>query len=255
LSRPAKDLLEHYVDLYNVPEFIETDPISIPHSFTLKQDIEISGFFAATFSWGQRKTIINKSRELMTLMDNSPYQFILEHKPKDRKRFEKFVHRTFQYTDTLYFLTFLQEHYIKYRTLEDLFLNSKGEGPDLAIFHQQFFSLQDAPQRTRKHIPTPLRKSTCKRLNMYLRWMVRKDDRGVDFGIWDRIQTSQLWIPLDVHVDRVARRLNLIQRKQTDWLATQELTKKLRDFDPEDPVKYDFALFGIGVLAKDEILS
>lgn len=245
-------MLEHYVDRYNVPEFIETDPICIPHSFTLKQDIEIAGFFAATFSWGQRKTIINKSKELMTLMDNSPYQFILYHKPKDRQRFNKFVHRTFQYTDTLYFLTFLQKHYQKFKSLEDLFLGTNLDGPDLANFHQRFFNLKDAPQRTRKHIPTPLRKSTCKRLNMYLRWMVRKDDRGVDFGIWNRIQASQLWIPLDVHVDRVARRLNLLERKQTDWLTTQELTKKLSYFDPKDPVKYDFALFGLGVLGKDK---
>jgi len=252
LSNPVKDLLEQFVDRYNVPDFIETDPICIPHSFTVKQDIEIAGLFAATFSWGQRKTIIRKSTELMALMDNSPYQFVLEHRPKDRRRFEKFVHRTFQYTDTLYFLTFLQKHYRKFKTLEDLFLDTAGEGPDLAAFHQRFFSLRNAPQRTRKHIPTPLRKSTCKRLNMYLRWMVRKDDRGVDFGIWNRIYASQLLIPLDVHVDRVARRLNLIHRKQTDWLTTQELTKKLSTFDPKDPVKYDFALFGMGVLAKDQ---
>lgn len=238
--------------MINRPSFIEDDPISIPHRYHKKQDIEIAGFFAATFSWGQRKTIINKSRELMSLMDNSPYQFILEHKPRDLKHFEKFVHRTFQYTDTLYFITFLQHHYRHHQSLEDLFLNESRTNLDLAAFHNQFFGLDVAPGRTRKHVPTPLRKSTCKRINMYLRWMVRQDDRGVDFGIWKQIKPSQLLIPLDVHVDRVARRFGLINRKQTDWLATQELTQNLRRFDPEDPVKYDFALFGIGVLDKQK---
>jgi uncharacterized protein (TIGR02757 family) len=188
-------------------------------------------------------------------MDNSPFEFVRNHKPRDRKQFEKFVHRTFQYTDTLYFLTFLQHHYLQSDSLEELFISPHGSGPDLAGFHDRFFVLSDAPQRTRKHIPTPIRKSTCKRINMYLRWMVRVDNRGVDFGIWKRMKPQSLLIPLDVHVDRIARRLDLMKRKQTDWLTTNELTEQLRRFDPSDPVKYDFALFGLGVLHKDSFIA
>ena len=249
----VKDLLDQYVDQINRPSFIDQDPISIPHSFTHRQDIEIAGFFAATFSWGQRKTIINKCKRLLSLMDNRPYDFILSHKPKDRQRFEQFAHRTFQYTDTIYFLTFLQNHYRQHDSLECLFLDSSESALDLASFHDRFFDFPDAPLRTRKHIPTPLRKSTCKRINMFLRWMVRTDNRGVDFGLWKRLKPSQLLIPLDVHVDRVARKLNLLKRKQTDWQATLELTEQLRRFNPDDPVMYDFALFGIGVLDKEII--
>ena len=245
-------LLDHYVEQYNQKSFVEGDPISIPHRFSKRQDIEIAGLFAAVLSWGQRKTIINKSNMLMELMDNSPYDFILNHAPKDRKRFEHFVHRTFQYTDTLYFLTFLQHHYQQADSLETLFLKGQGAEQRLAQFHDSFFALPEAPHRTRKHMPTPVRKSTCKRINMYLRWMVRKDEKGVDFGIWNQIKPSELLIPLDVHVDRVARRLGLLTRKQTDWKSTVELTEALRKFDPEDPVKYDFALFSIGVLEKDK---
>ena len=251
----VRDILENYTDQFNRPDFIEDDPISIPHMYKKKQDIEISGFFAATLSWGQRKTIIRKSKQLMQLMDNSPFEFVRNHKPRDRKHFDKFVHRTFQYTDTLYFLTFLQHHYLQSDSLEDLFICLDGSGPDLAGFHDRFFGLSDAPQRTRKHVPTPLRKSTCKRINMYLRWMVRVDNRGVDFGIWKNIRPESLLIPLDVHVDRIARKLDLMRRKQTDWLTTNEFTEQLRRFDPCDPVKYDFALFGLGVLHKDSFIS
>lgn len=252
MEKEVKDLLDYYVKQVNRPSFIESDPISIPHLFSKKQDIEIAGFFTAAFSWGQRKTIISKSRKLMELMDFSPHQFIVNHKVKDRRRFEKFVHRTFQYTDTLYFLTFLQDFYKKSESLESLFINDQGD-LDLATFHNRFFDREDAPNRTRKHIPTPNRKSTCKRINMYLRWMVRHDDCGVDFGIWKNIKPNQLFIPLDVHVDRVARKFRLLTRKQTDWLATRELTDQLKQYDPDDPVKYDFALFGMGVLRQEHI--
>jgi uncharacterized protein (TIGR02757 family) len=247
----VKDLLDYYLEQYNCLSFIETDPICIPHKFSKKQDIEIAGFFAATFSWGQRKTIINKCNELVSLMDHQPFDFVKHHQASDLKRFEKFVHRTFQYTDTIYFLTLLQHHYNQYDSLENLFLSDTGQGIDLTRFHDKFFSLPYAPDRTRKHIPTPLRQSTCKRINMYLRWMVRSDCKGVDFGVWKRILPRDLLIPLDVHVDRIARRLNLLTRKQTDWLATIELTSTLRSFDANDPVKYDFALFGMGVMRPD----
>lgn len=245
-----KGLLDHYVALYNTPSFIENDPISIPHQFTLKQDIEIAGLWTAVFSWGQRKTIINKSSELMSLMDNSPHDFIVNHQEKDRKRFDSFVHRTFQYTDTIYFLTYLQQYYREHESLELIFRcdDSTNIKDGLIGFHNAFFSLADAPVRTRKHIATPTRNSACKRINMFLRWMVRSDHFGVDFGIWNHIKPSQLFIPLDVHVDRIARKLGLLQRKQTDWRAVVELTGNLRKLDPEDPVKYDYALFGMGVL-------
>ena len=250
-SEQTKALLDHYLAQYNRPTFIESDPICIPHLFSSKQDIEIAAFFAAIFSWGQRKTIINKSRELLKLMDDSPYQFIKDHKPKDRLRFSQFVHRTFQYTDTIYFLTFLQKHYQTYDSLEELFAGHPDMKSTLTHFHESFFSLPSAPRRTRKHVATPARNSTCKRLNMFLRWMVRSDRQGVDFGIWKRLTPSQLMIPLDVHVERIARRLHLLRRKQRDWMATEELTGALRMFDKDDPVKYDFALFSMGVLERD----
>ncbi|MCI5081518.1 MAG: TIGR02757 family protein [Saprospiraceae bacterium] len=251
-----KKQLDYYVNEYNQPSFIETDPISIPKQYTLKQDIEISAFWVAMLAWGQRKTIINKANELFGLMDNAPYDFIRNHTEKERKPFLQFKHRTFQPLDTLYFLEFLQYYYQHHDTLENAFLKGwspKHEDMEQALvhFHDFFFSLPDAPQRTRKHVATPARKSSCKRLNMFLRWMVRDDQNGVDFGLWKEIKKSQLLIPLDVHVDRVARKLGLLKRKQTDWLAVKELTAKLKAFDPEDPVKYDFALFGMGVLQYD----
>lgn len=250
-----KQILEAHVAQYNRPYFIENDPISIPHQFSKPQDIEIMGFWAAMLAWGQRKTIINKARELAQLMDGAPHDFIVNHREKDRQRFAHFKHRTFQYTDTLYFLSFLQHFYQKHASLELAFTkflrpDAPHIGDALVGFHELFFSLPYAPQRTRKHIATPARNSRCKRLNMFLRWMVRKDDQGVDFGLWTNIHPRQLLMPLDVHVERVARRLRLLERKQCDWKAVLELTGRLRAFDPEDPVKYDFALFGMGVLEK-----
>lgn len=242
------------VEEYNNPAFIVSDPVSIPHRFTKKQDIEISGLFSAVLAWGQRKTIINKCSELIAMMDNAPHDFILNHTGPDLKVFETFKHRTFNATDTLYFLAFLKDHYQKNDSLEAAFNPGLQKGwkaeVGLTGFHHRFFNLNFAPHRTRKHIATPERKAACKRLNMYLRWMVRKDDRGVDFGLWRSIDPAELICPCDLHVDRVARKMGLIQRKQTDWLTAVQLTDHLKVLDPVDPVKYDFALFGLGVMEK-----
>lgn len=276
-----KDFLDFKVEQYNQPNFIANDPICIPHQYTLKQDIEIAAFFAAILAWGQRKTIINKCNELFLRMDNQPYQFMLNHGDDDLKRLLGFKHRTFNDTDLLYFVSFFKQHYLQSDTLETAFLprnevfnydylpeffgqsnvemssspclmsefkiNDFTAEKALNHFRAYFFSLPDFPRRTFKHISSPLQKSTCKRLNMFLRWMVRKDRKGVDFGIWHTIPSSELICPCDVHVDRVARRLGLISRKQTDWLTAIELTARLKEFDALDPVKYDFALFGLGV--------
>lgn len=256
-SADLKTYLDHQVEKYNRPNFIENDPICIPHRFTKLQDIEIAAFWTATLAWGQRKTIIAKAEDLFRRMDNAPYDFIVNHLESDRASFLPFVHRTFQATDTLYFLEFLQWFYRRHESLEEAFLQNLQPGDlhvgnALAGFHRLFFSLPEAPGRTQKHVPTPASKSTCKRLNMFLRWMVRHDERGVDFGLWKRIRPAQLLVPLDVHVERVARRLGLLERPQRDWLAVLELTERLRNFDAEDPVRYDFALFGAGVLEKSE---
>lgn len=250
-----KILLDKKVETYNTLSFIESDPISIPHQFSLKQDIEIIGFWTAMLAWGQRVTIINKANELIQLMDGAPYDFMKNHQEKDRKAFLGFKHRTFNTTDTLYFLEFFQNYYKEHDSLENAFYDSMTAEDEtiengLIGFQQEFFSLPNAPQRTRKHIATPERKSTCKRLSMFLRWMVRSGAAGVDFGIWKKIKPSQLTMPLDVHVERVARHLGLIERKQRDWRTTLELTAAMRVLDPTDPVKYDYALFGMGVNEK-----
>lgn len=245
------DLLEEMYIKYNVPGFIENDPICIPHQFIKKQDIEISGFFAAILAWGQRKTIIAKCQDLLARMDNSPHDFILNHSEEDIKGFLDFKHRTFNATDTLYFIAWLKHHYAVHDSLESAFLPFSEAAwlafDGLAHFHTSFFSLEYAPNRTRKHVATPLRGSSCKRLNMFLRWMVRKDDKGVDFGLWQNIEPSTLICPCDVHVERVSRKLQLVTRPKPDWGMAMELTESLRLLDPNDPVKYDFALFGMGV--------
>ena len=244
-----KTFLDEKVEYFNVPAFIENDPISIPHMFSKKQDIEISGLFAAVLAWGQRVTIIRKCTELMQFMDNDPHRFIMNHRQKDLRVFEDFRHRTFNGTDTLYFIAALKFLYTKYPSLEDAFIVPPSEltiEKGLVRFHHLFFT-PDHPHRTKKHLATPERKSTCKRINMYLRWMVRRDKKGVDFGLWRRISPAQLVCPCDLHVDRVGRKLKLIRRRQTDWLTALELTDNLRKFDPLDPVKYDFALFGLGI--------
>ncbi len=248
-------LLEQKVELYNTRDFIPNDPISIPHQFSKKQDIEIMGFVAAVLAWGQRITIINKCNELITRMDNAPYDFVLNHKENDLKKLLHFKHRTFNDTDLLYFVSFFHQFYHQHDSLEDAFVPEKKykeENVRLALinFNKTFFGLEDFPTRTQKHISSPLKKSACKRLNMFLRWMVRKDKMGVDFGIWNKISPAQLVCPCDVHVDRVARRLGLITRLATDWETAIELTENLKQYDPKDPVKYDFALFGMGVEEK-----
>ncbi len=297
INENLKQTLDAYVERFNRRDFIADDPISIPHRFSKPQDIEITAFWTAILAWGQRKTIINSANRLFEYMDNAPYDFIKNHQETDRKRFENFKHRTFQPTDALYFLEFLQQFYQKNDSLETAFSrhlldgeNHVGDGEShvgdvksdsgdirkdgqadfphhiynvsekippsvstaLIGFHKDFFDLPDVPHRTRKHVATPLSKSTCKRLCMFLRWMVRQDDKGVDFGIWQTIKPSQLLMPLDVHVERHARRLNLLTRPQTDWQTVLELTENLRQFDATDPVKYDFALFGMGIAEKKE---
>lgn len=250
-SRSLKTFLDEALVRYNRPSFISTDPVSIPHLFTKKQDQEIAGFFAAIFSWGNRPMIIRKSTELMQLMDRSPHQFCLHHSDDDLRGLLGFKHRTFNPTDLLYFVEFFKQHYSTNESLETAF-SSHGQTirEMLMGFHDYFFALEDSPARTRKHISTPARNSTCKRLNMFLRWMVRKDEHGVDLGLWQTILPSQLICPVDLHVARVARQLKLLGRPQTDWQAAEELTANLRKMDKHDPVKYDLALFGLGVIEK-----
>jgi hypothetical protein len=240
---------------FNQPSFISKDPISIPHAFSKKADIEIAGLFASIFAWGIRTTIINKSRELLERMDNAPHQFVTQHQPEDLKKLLGFKHRTFNDTDLLYFIEFLHHHYASHKSLETAFSqwmlpNDQHVGNALKGFHSYFFSLQHVPSRTIKHVATPERNSSCKRLNMYLRWMVRNDQKGVDFGLWKSLKPAQLICPLDVHVQRTASMLGLLKTPKSDWTAALELTSRLREMDPTDPVKYDFALFGMGVLKK-----
>jgi uncharacterized protein (TIGR02757 family) len=256
-KKSLKIFLDKKVDEYDQPSFIKSDPICIPHSFSKKQDIEIAGFFAAIFAWGNRTTIINKSRELMQLMDNAPHQFCLNHDLMGLKRLMGFKHRTFNTTDLLYFIEFFKYHYSNNKSLESAFFNAETINQSgnviengLNYFYSYFFSLEDSPARTVKHIASPQKKSTCKRLNMFLRWMIRQDKNGVDFGIWRKVTPAQLVCPIDVHVARVARHFKLLHRKPTDWKAALELTANLRSLDGTDPVKYDFALFGLGVMEK-----
>lgn len=248
-------MLEDRYQKYNTPAFIANDPVSIPHLFQQKQDIEIAGFFGSILAWGQRKTIINKCRELLNRMDNAPYQFITQHHDDDLKQLLGFKHRTFNDTDLLYLVYFFKWFYQRHDSLEEAFLGPAAaplttKKARLEYFYNLVFSLPEAPHRTRKHISTPAKKSACKRINMYLRWMVRKDDRGVDFGLWNRMSPADLICPCDVHVQRVARKLGLIERTQSDWAMAEELTQHLRQFDPLDPVKYDYALFGLGIEEK-----
>lgn len=251
-----KEFLDKKVKEYNKPSFIIPDPVSIPHKFKRKQDIEIAAFFAAVFAWGNRTTIINKSTELIKLMDDQPYDFCINHSVAELKNLTAFKHRTFNSTDLLYFISFFHRHYHEYDSLESAFFKKKDHSDINAVekglnhFYNYFFSLPDVPTRTVKHIASPNKKSSCKRLNMFLRWMVRKDQNGVDFGIWKRILPAQLICPVDVHVARVARHFKLLERRNTDWQAAIELTAKLAEFDRSDPVKYDFALFGIGIMEK-----
>lgn len=247
-------LLEEKTILYNQPDFIPSDPISIPHLFSRREDIEISGFLVATIAWGQRTTIVKNGFRLMNLMDNAPYDFIMNAGPADLKRIETFVHRTFNGIDALFFIESLKSIYQHHGGLEQVF--SAGlQDDDKDVYHsiihfRKIFLESPHLRRSQKHIADPASGSTAKRINMYLRWMIRKDNNGVDFGIWNSISPALLCCPLDVHVGNVARKLGLLERKQNDWKAVEELTANLRAFDENDPVKYDFALFGMGVFEK-----
>lgn len=247
-----KQFLDYKSEEYNRPEFIGSDPVQIPHRYNKKEDIEIAGFLTATIAWGQRKIIIKNSLQLMELMDEAPYEFVMNHQEKELKKLENFVHRTFNSTDLIYFVLALRHIYTRHQGLENCFkLHAENHSLQRAIHHfkQVFFELPH-PARTEKHVSDPLSGSAAKRINMFLRWMVRKDHRGVDLGIWETLSPSQLSCPLDVHSGKVARKLGLITRSQNDASALMELDANLRLLDPEDPVKYDFALFGLGVFEK-----
>lgn len=288
ISADLQVFLDKKVAEYNRPSFITDDPVSIPHRFNRRQDIEIAGFFTAIFSWGNRTTIIKKTKELMQLMDNAPFDFVRQHEESDLSRLLDFRHRTFNPTDLLYFIAFFKHHYSHYESLEEAFLQPwepGGDGTDtrsdahaarrprgpgaasagwqaeqsLSAFYHYFFSLDGdlaeaspvlVPPRTRKHIASPEKHSSCKRINMFLRWMVRSDGNGVDFGLWQRIPMARLICPLDLHVARVAKNFGLLHRELSDWTAALELTEQLALLDPADPTKYDFALFGLGALEK-----
>jgi uncharacterized protein (TIGR02757 family) len=247
------EFLEEKASFYNNPTFIESDPISIPHLFTKKEDVEIAGFLAATLAWGQRVTIINKSSELMQRTDNAPFDFVYNATAKDIAGFSSFVHRTFQGIDCMYFMLAIQQIYLKSGGLETVFTNgylpNKSIKESICHFRDIFFGFEHL-HRSRKHVPDPKSGSAAKRINMYLRWMVRNDGKGVDFGIWKEINPSDLLCPLDLHSGKIARKLGLLNRKPDDWQAVEELTDNLRQFDSVDPVKYDFALFGTGVNEK-----
>ncbi|MEY2792187.1 MAG: hypothetical protein RJA76_179 [Bacteroidota bacterium] len=251
----VQKLLEAKFQQFNQIDFIKEDPISIPHMFSKKENIEIMGFWVAILSWGQRKTILRKAKELIDLMDGNPHDFILHFRDKDLKRFENFKHRTFQYPDTLYFLNFFQRHYKLHQSLESAFsktFNSSEETIESSInrFYDYFFDDEWVLNRTKKHISRPASHSACKRICMFLRWMVRQDANGVDFGLWKTIKPSQLICPLDVHVQRQAEQLGLIPNAPASWKLAVHLTKELKKFDINDPVKYDFALFGLGIESK-----
>jgi uncharacterized protein (TIGR02757 family) len=245
-------LLEERADFYNTRSFIEPDPISVPHRYTNRLDIEIAGFLTAAIAWGQRKTLIRNALQLMEWMDDQPGEFIKSFDDRDLKPFRNFVHRTFNGEDCVFFLRSLQEIIRQYHTLEQAFLpesnqeNLAGIKDRIVLFRKRFLGA-DAPVRLARHVSDPERNAAAKRLNMFLRWMVRKDERQVDFGIWKKFCMADLMIPLDVHSGNVARKLGLLKRSQDDWKAVEELTDRLRKFNPSDPVKYDYALFGMGV--------
>ena len=244
-----KDFLESKVLQYNTLDFIESDPIQIPHLFTQKEDIEISGFLSATIAWGNRTMIIKNSKKMIDLMGNAPYDYVMSHTEDQLEQLDNFVHRTFNGQDFTHFIKSLKHIYSNHNGLEAAF--AKNQDPDslqrsISEFKKLFFEIPHL-QRTQKHVSDPLNNSAAKRINMYLRWMIRQDSKGVDLGIWKSIPTAVLSCPLDVHSGNVARKLGLLTRKQNDAKAVTELDEKLRLLDPTDPVKYDFALFGLGV--------
>jgi uncharacterized protein (TIGR02757 family) len=244
-----KTFLDTKVELYNHPKFIESDPIQIPHLFSKKEDIEIIGFLVATISWGNRKSIITNAKLMVELLDYAPFEFVMQHQKSDLNKLDIFVHRTFNGVDFMQFITSLKHIYNHHNGLEGIFAKYAERQSLQNSIHQlkkHFFEV-DHLNRTKKHVSDPLKNSAAKRINMYLRWMIRKDNSGVDFGIWKSLSPSQLSCPLDVHSGNVARKLGLLKRKQNDGKALIELDTALRKLDKKDPVKYDFALFGLGV--------
>ncbi len=251
-TEELKDFLDQKVEQYNHRGFLEGDPLSIPHQFDTKEDIEISAFLTATIAWGNRKSIINSAYKMIDLMEGEPYRFVMEFGPEQSGRLDSFVHRTFNGTDLVCFLNGLQHLYRDYGGLEPVFAQYSEPNslqPAISRFKTHFFEVPHQ-KRSLKHISDPEKGSAAKRINMFLRWMVRNSDSGVDFGLWKDLSPSQLSCPLDIHSGRVARRLGLLKRRQDDARAVQELDASLRKFDPEDPVKYDFALFGLGIFEK-----
>ena len=247
-----QSFLDEKADLYNHPNFIESDPIQIPHLFSQKEDIEIAGFLSATIAWGNRKMIIQNSHKMVDLLGNAPYDFVMSHSNDDLERLQNFVHRTFNGQDFTSFIKGLRHIYQNYDGLEAVFSQPTATGKmqqNISAFKKAFFEIEHQ-NRTQKHISDPMNNSAAKRINMYLRWMVRNDNKGVDLGIWKNIAPSLLSCPLDVHSGNVARKLGILTRKQNDGKALAELDQKLRELDPNDPVKYDFALFGLGVFEK-----
>lgn len=252
LDKKVADILSFYHKKYNQITFIDTDPISIPHRFCEKQDIEISAFFSAIIAWGNRKTILKNAQSLIQRMDNAPYDFVLNHSENELRKLDGFVHRTFNDSDLLFFISFFKQHYEQYDSLETAFSKGLQQNDEniekaLVFFYEYVCAQPTMLPRTRKHIASPLKNSACKRLCMFLRWMVRNDKQGVDFGIWEVIQPSQLVVPLDVHVLRNAIKLGLLCEKDRGWNAALKLTKALKKYCKTDPAKYDFALFGMGL--------
>ncbi|MDI5894488.1 TIGR02757 family protein [Flavobacterium algoritolerans] len=251
-SSELKSFLDEKVVQYNTLDFIESDPVQIPHLFSQKEDIEIAGFLSATIAWGNRKMIIKNSHKMMDLMGNAPYDFVMSHSENDLERLENFVHRTFNGQDFASFIRSLKNIYENHDGLESVYAKNQELATmqkSISEFKKTFFEIPHQ-SRTQKHISDPLKNSAAKRINMYLRWMVRQDTKGVDLGIWKSISPASLSCPLDVHSGNVARKLGLLTRKQNDGKALAELDLKLREFDANDPVKYDFALFGLGVFEK-----
>lgn len=246
-----KAFLDEKADFYNSPAFIETDPIQVPHQFEKREDIEISAFLTAILSWGRKRTIISNANKLISWMPGGAHRFVMEHREEELERFIPFVHRTFNGMDCIYFLGALQNLYRDHGGLKGIFEEGYAVHGDLfqavRSFREKFFQSGD-PGRTAKHIADPGNGASAKRIHLFLRWMVRRDHKGVDFGLWEGIPMHALYIPLDVHTGNVARKLGLLHRKQNDWKAVVELTERLRELDPDDPVRYDFALFGLGSL-------
>lgn len=249
-KQEIKEFLDHKVVQYNHASFIESDPIQIPHNFTQKSDIEISSFLTTTIAWGQRQTIIKNARQWIHLMDNAPGDFVLNYTNKDLKRFSHFKHRTFAPEDCMFFMQSLKNIYSRYGSIENIFTTEYKKNKsvkDAIIFFRKIFFSIPFPERTSKHVSDINKGSSAKRINLFLRWMIRKDKQGVDFGIWNDISMTDLYLPLDVHTGNVGRKLGLLERKSNDWKAVEQVTNMLRHFDPNDPIKYDYALFGLGV--------